>query len=303
MARRRKRLSNKENKPPKSKRTSPFKRRKLRLWTNESMVRAMEAIKSGKMGCNRAALDSKLEYGVPRTTLKDRLSGRVVHGSNIGSPPYLTKEEEKELVDFLIKCSKLGCGKTRREVYMYTQIHHMTKHSPLVQITQLSPLFSHHCRPQVSLPSPLLGHRVSLTLLSHHCRPPVSLPSPLLDHRVSLTLLSHHCRPPVSLPSPLLGHWVSLTLLSHYCLPPVSLPSPLLGHRVSLTLLSHHCLPPVSLPSPLLGHRVSLTLLSHHCPPSVSLPSPLLVSTYKVLCILIVEGISCVRYFYFDRSA
>ena len=74
-------------------------------------MRAIEAVKSGKMGCNRAAL----EYGVPHTTLKDRLSGRVVHGSNIGSPPYLTKEEEKELVD-LIKCSKLGCGKTRREV-------------------------------------------------------------------------------------------------------------------------------------------------------------------------------------------
>ena len=28
----------------------------------------------------------------------------------------MTKEEEKELVDFSIKCSKLGCGKTRREV-------------------------------------------------------------------------------------------------------------------------------------------------------------------------------------------
>ena len=37
------------------------------------MVRAIGAIKDGKMGVNHAAK----EHGVPRTTLKDRLSGRV----------------------------------------------------------------------------------------------------------------------------------------------------------------------------------------------------------------------------------
>jgi len=51
------------------------------------------------MGVNRAAL----EYKVPRTTLKDRVSLRVIHGCNMGPKPYLTKDEEKELVDFLLK--------------------------------------------------------------------------------------------------------------------------------------------------------------------------------------------------------
>ena len=46
---------------------------------------------------------------------KDRLSARMVHETNIGSSPYLMKEE-KELVDFLIKCSNLGDGKTRIKV-------------------------------------------------------------------------------------------------------------------------------------------------------------------------------------------
>ena len=76
------------------------------------MVGAMEAVQEGRMGVNRAAL----EFGVPRTTLKDRISGRVVHGSKSGPKPYLTYEQEKEMVDFLITCSKMGYGKTRNEV-------------------------------------------------------------------------------------------------------------------------------------------------------------------------------------------
>ena len=86
--------------------------KKLRQWDDESMVSAMNAVANGELGINRAAL----EFGVPKTTLKDRLSGRVVHGTNIGLKPYLNHEEEQELVDFLVKCSKMGHGKTRNEV-------------------------------------------------------------------------------------------------------------------------------------------------------------------------------------------
>ena len=76
------------------------------------MKRALEAVTEGKMGINRAAL----EFNMPRTTLKDRISGRVVHGSNMGSKMYLTLEEEKELVDFLMNCAKMGYAKTRQDV-------------------------------------------------------------------------------------------------------------------------------------------------------------------------------------------
>ena len=48
------------------------------------------------MGVHTAAL----EFNVPRTTLKDRIAGRVAHGCNMGPKPYLTYEEEKELVEF-----------------------------------------------------------------------------------------------------------------------------------------------------------------------------------------------------------
>ena len=107
-----KREENKENKRPKKSYAGSNRPKRLRQWTNDSMLRAMNAVKNGLMGQNRAAL----EYGVPCTTLKDRLSGKVVHGTNMGPKPYLTHEEEKELVDFLIYCSKMGYGKTRKEV-------------------------------------------------------------------------------------------------------------------------------------------------------------------------------------------
>ena len=72
----------------------------------------MEAVKSGEMGTNQAAR----EFDVPATTLKDRLSGRVRHGSKPGPAPYLTEEEERELAEFLIQVARLGYGKTKQEV-------------------------------------------------------------------------------------------------------------------------------------------------------------------------------------------
>ena len=88
---------------------------KLRGWSSESMVEAMKAVKEGQFGVNQAAL----EYGVPKRTLKDRLNGRVIPGTNMGPTPYLTYEdyeEEKELVRFILNCSKMGYGKTRGEL-------------------------------------------------------------------------------------------------------------------------------------------------------------------------------------------
>ena len=95
-------------------RHSPVKRRKQ--WTNIQMEKAMEAVKTGT-GINRATM----ECGVPRTTLKDRMSGHVEHGINPGPLPYLNKEEEKELAVFLKKCASIGYGKTRKQVLAFVE--------------------------------------------------------------------------------------------------------------------------------------------------------------------------------------
>ena len=73
---------------------------------------AMEAASSRDISANKAA-DM---YGVPRSTLKDRLSGRVVHGVKPGPRPYLRESEERELVDHLKELAEIGLGKTRGEV-------------------------------------------------------------------------------------------------------------------------------------------------------------------------------------------
>ena len=52
---------------------SPRAKVKWKQWTNEQMEQSMSAVRSGQSGVNGAALD----HGIPRTTLKDRLSGCV----------------------------------------------------------------------------------------------------------------------------------------------------------------------------------------------------------------------------------
>ena len=76
------------------------------------MLSAMESVQSGMVSANKAAEI----HGVPRSTLKDRLSGRTVHGVKPGPRPYLQEAEEKELSDYLITAAKVGYGKTRKEV-------------------------------------------------------------------------------------------------------------------------------------------------------------------------------------------
>ena len=56
------------------------------------------------------------EHGIPRQTLNDRVSGRVVHGTKPGPRPYLTSQEEKELSNFLVDVAKAGYGKSRRQI-------------------------------------------------------------------------------------------------------------------------------------------------------------------------------------------
>ena len=72
----------------------------------------MEAVRKESISINKAAL----LHGVPPTTLKDRLSGRVKHGTKPGPPQYLNEEEEHALSNHLVKVAQAGYGKTRKQV-------------------------------------------------------------------------------------------------------------------------------------------------------------------------------------------
>ena len=55
-------------------------------------------------------------YSVPKSTLSDRVSGRVQFGSHSGPARYLTDEEEEELANFLCGCAKMGYARTKKDV-------------------------------------------------------------------------------------------------------------------------------------------------------------------------------------------
>ena len=96
------------------------------------MVAAMEAVKEGTVSINKAAL----LHGVPPTTLKDRLSGRVCHGNKPGPKQYLNDEEENILADHLLESARVGYGKTRKQVMSI--IENVAKEKQLLHGTPVS---------------------------------------------------------------------------------------------------------------------------------------------------------------------
>ena len=80
-------------------------------WDEEKMSRAYKAVIAG-MSIRRAPE----EYNMPRSTLHDRVSGKVVLGSKSGPCKYLDSNEEAELANFLSGCSAIGFSRTRNKL-------------------------------------------------------------------------------------------------------------------------------------------------------------------------------------------
>lgn len=104
-------------------------REKYRQWSEESMTAAMETVKKGGMGLNRAAV----EFGIPKTTLKDRISGKVIHGTKSGRVPYLTHSEEEELYNWVVRCASIGYPKRRDDVIGIVRKALQSKSADLVE--------------------------------------------------------------------------------------------------------------------------------------------------------------------------
>ena len=58
---------------------------KHKQWTEQEMLAAITMAENGEVSANQAA-DA---HGVPRSILKDRLNGRVTHGTKPGPRPSL----------------------------------------------------------------------------------------------------------------------------------------------------------------------------------------------------------------------
>ena len=91
-------------------------KKKRKQYSQESLSAALDAVKDG-MPVRRACVS----FGVPRSTLQDRMNGWVTHGTNLGPKPYLAPAEEKELSQFLVDVANAGYGKTRSQVITIAQ--------------------------------------------------------------------------------------------------------------------------------------------------------------------------------------
>ena len=78
----------------------------------EKLCRAYEEVKDGRLSIRRAAE----QYGIPKSTLADRISGRVKFGAHSGPPRYLSDSEEKELASFICQSARIGYARTKKEI-------------------------------------------------------------------------------------------------------------------------------------------------------------------------------------------
>ena len=99
--------STQESKPPER----LIKKRKL--YAKEALQAAYKAVKDSSISVNAAAK----QYGVPLTTLRDRVDGRIsIDTTRPGPPLLLAKEEEAEIVQFLHTMARYGYRYTRLEL-------------------------------------------------------------------------------------------------------------------------------------------------------------------------------------------
>ena len=84
-------------------------------WSDDNMISAMEAVKTGQMSVNVATI----RFSVPRNTLDDRVKGQVQHGVNPGKSTVLTSNEEASLVNYLVHMAQCGFPLMRTVVKAY----------------------------------------------------------------------------------------------------------------------------------------------------------------------------------------
>jgi len=64
--------------------------KKRKQWRDEDMNAAIHAVHDGQLKVTEAAK----KLSVPRQTLGDKISGKIVHGTKPGPQPYLSIKEE-----------------------------------------------------------------------------------------------------------------------------------------------------------------------------------------------------------------
>ena len=133
----------------------------------EAMAMAIQMVKSGQMSKKLAAKS----YGVPKTTLLDKLAGRVPEEpTRVGRKTVLTPAEELTLVGFINIMSEIGYPLTRNELLNEVQyiLNIDGRNTPFLDNRPGKDWFTGFLRwhPGVSFRKPMsLGHKRSIVTL------------------------------------------------------------------------------------------------------------------------------------------
>lgn len=87
--------------------------KKRKQYDPDSLMAAYKAVKDSSISVNAAAK----QYGVPLTTLRDRVDGRIgMEATRPGPPLLMGKDDEAEIVHFLHTMARYGYRYTRQEL-------------------------------------------------------------------------------------------------------------------------------------------------------------------------------------------
>ena len=100
-------------------------------WSEDSIRRAYYSVMNDEFSIREA---SSL-YGIPYTTLCDRVSGRVKFGSHSGPMRYLDDHEDAELVTFLSGAAGMGFARSKKEVICMVEATLVSKGSPIQHVS------------------------------------------------------------------------------------------------------------------------------------------------------------------------
>ena len=87
-----------------------------RRWNSESMEKVLKEVELGmpiRQACEI--------FSVPKSSVHDRVSGKVDCKARSGPTPYLSFEEEEELASFLIQTAKIGYPHAKKQVLALVQ--------------------------------------------------------------------------------------------------------------------------------------------------------------------------------------
>ena len=85
---------------------------------SEKYLNAMKDVNDNGMTIRVAAR----KWGIPKSSLYDRVSGKVEYYRRSGPPTVLTKEEETRLAEWLVEMKKRGCAFSKNDIF-----HHVKK--------------------------------------------------------------------------------------------------------------------------------------------------------------------------------